>query len=121
MKKLSGIIIKLLLMLLIVTVTLESCSRRSFGCYHGPNRMLSKPPKRWKKPKTKYREPGTSRKKHTALLFPSVPNHLSYIPAPLNAEPLNALHAEPSSAERCTLNASQSLPAEPSTLPALKL
>ena len=57
-------------MLLIVTVSLESCSRRSFGCYHGPNRMLSKPPQKWKKPKPKYREPGKRRKKHNTLLFP---------------------------------------------------
>jgi len=78
MKKLSGIIMKLLLMLLIVTVSLESCSRRSFACYHGPNRMLSKPPETKKKPKPKYRYPGKRRKNHNALFLPSVPNNLFY-------------------------------------------
>jgi len=80
MKNLSGIIIRLLLMLLIVTVSLESCSRRSFGCYRGSNRMLSEPPEKWKKPKPRYRDTGKKRKKHNALLLPSIPNTFLYNP-----------------------------------------
>ena len=95
MKKLSGIIIKLLLMLLIVTVTLESCSRRSLAVITVPTGCLASLPKDGKN-QNQIQGTWYKQEKTYCPSFPFCTKSLVLYSARLNAEPLNALHAEPS-------------------------
>jgi uncharacterized lipoprotein YajG len=46
----------LIVFLLISSVIFSSCAANRSSGYHGTNRVQNKPPKEWKKPKTKYPE-----------------------------------------------------------------
>ena len=56
-KEVNKRVILFLVMLIIISATAGSCSRRSYSGYHGANRVRSLPHKKWKQPKSRYKEP----------------------------------------------------------------